>query len=529
MKKVLFVLALASCAALLGCDRGGLTCDAPKLACGEACVNAQTDPANCGGCGLACASGQSCSAGVCTCASGATRCGEACVDTGSDTENCGTCEERCEANELCEEGACVEDCAAGRTLCGTGCVDVDSDRANCGACGTSCAQGQSCAGGACTATVFAACFNTGELVALDDDLQPAAASTLVGSGPQALARGANRVLVADAVDNALYGFDPASSPLAKSAGADRLGKAASQLLVKNGRAFVVNTGDNTVQVVDLTKATPAEIDTSRTIDEIATKVGSPASEANTAPAFAAFAGEKLYVSLTGTCYPDPEAGHQAGNRLLEVDVSTTPGALGRELVFAATDYERDEGVTESSPRPAGVAARGTTLYVAIGNLAPGCMGSAGPGYLAVVDTAAATLSARNLKLPDACRNPAYVLASETRLYVSCLGSYGAGAQPEEALVVLDAATEQVVATTVFPRCEGFEDGPNACRTAVPGRLALHGNRLLVADNNAGRILVTDLDGAIPAGFEQGVQICGPKCYGENTDCYQFTSDVLSIR
>lgn len=529
MKKLLFWLSLSSCAALLGCDRGELTCEAPKRACGDTCVNVQTDPANCGGCGVACAADQICNAGACECPAGSSLCGDACVDTKSDAANCGGCGKRCEANAVCDDGACAVECAAGKELCVSGCVDLSADRFNCGQCGNRCAQGQSCVAGRCTATVFAACFNTGELVALDDNLQPAAASALVGSGPQALARGADRVLVADAVDNALYGFDPSSSPLAKAAGADRLGKAASQLLVKNGRAYVVNTGDNTVQVIDLNKAAPAEIDASRTIDEIATKVGNPASEANTAPAFAAFAGDRLFVSLTGSCYPDPDAGHQAGNRLLEIDVSTTPGTLGRELVFDAADYERDEGVAASSPRPAGVAARGTTLYVAIGNLNPNCFGSAGPGYLAVVDTAAATLTARNIKLPAPCRNPAYVLASETRVYVSCLGSYGGGAQPEEALVVLDAATEEIVATTVFPRCESFEDGPNACRTAVPGRLSLHGDRLLVADNNAGRILVTDLDGAVPAGFEQGVQICGPKCYGENTDCYQFTADVLSIR
>jgi hypothetical protein len=40
---------------------------------------------------------------------------------------------------------------------------------------------------------------------------------------------------------------------------------------------------------------------------------------------------------------------------------------------------------------------------------------------------------------------------------------------------------------------------------------------------------TDLDGKPVAGLESGVQICQPKCYGEGTDCYQFTSDVLSFR
>lgn len=435
----------------------------------------------------------------------------------------------------CDRGGLI--CEQPLADCGGSCTAVETDPANCGGCGFACAENETCRASSChpcppegcsAGSVFATCFNSGELVGLDDQLVPVSRA-LVGAGPQALARSGARLLAADALDNALYRFAPQAAPLAKEPGSDRLGHAANQVVVREGRAYVVNSTDNTVQVLDLSRAAPAaeQPDTSRTVDEIPTKPLEAASAANTSPSFAAFAADKLYVTLVGTC---DAAGDLAGNRILELDVAQVPGAITRELVFRAEDFEKDEGVAANSPRPSGIATRGSTLYVAVGNLNPSCVGSAGPGYLAIVDTSAAKLAARTIKLPATCRNPAAVLATAERIYVTCPGSYGWGASPDEALLVLDAATEQVLSATRFPRCPTVEDGPEACRTAVPGRMTLHGERLLIADSNAGRLLVTDLDGNVPTGLEKGVNLCAPICYGENnTGCYQYTSDVLSLR
>jgi hypothetical protein len=525
------LLSILLAGALAACDRGSVTCESPNATCGGRCIPVQSDPANCGGCGITCEADQSCVEGRCECATGSTFCAGTCVDVRTDARHCGGCGQPCGANSVCESGECVSSCSAGTTLCGSSCVDLATDRINCGECGERCAQGQSCLAGTCGAAVLAACFNTGELVALDEALVPAASSALVGAGPQALARGADRVLVADTIDNALYRFDPTALPLAKEAGSDLLGHAANQVLVRGQRAFVVNSNDNTIQILDLSKAAPAAAlpENGRTVDEIPTTPPGATSASNTSPSFVAFAADRLYVTLVGTCGDAGALGDVAGNRLLEIDVSEIPGKVTRELVFRAEDFKKDEAAA-NSPRPSGLAARGSLLYVAIGNLNLNCVGSAGPGYLAVVDTAAETLSARTIELPAACRNPAAVLTTEDRIYVTCPGSYGWGATADEALVVLDAVSEQVLQTTQFPRCAGFEDGPQACRTAVPGRMTQHGDRLLIADSNAGRLLVTDLDGKIPSGLEQGVHICAPICYGEdNTSCYQFTSDVLSLR
>ena len=73
-------------------------------------------------------------------------------------------------------------------------------------------------------------------------------------------------------------------------------------------------------------------------------------------------------------------------------------------------------------------------------------------------------------------------------------------------------------------------GPTACKTAVPGRSAVHGDKLLIGDANSGRLLVTDLDGAISTDFTDGVSVCPLNCYGDpSAVCSQFISDVLTLQ
>lgn len=508
---VLLALALGLLGA--GCNTGAAKCDAPLTVCSPTvCANLDSDPQHCGTCGNVCATGEACISGLCACPVGTVPCSGTCTSLNTDPKNCGAC-----GND-CGEELCVLNPGNQKYECG------------CPAGGCQCPAGQSPVDGACKATVFAACFNTGELVALDDDLRAQTTRLSVGEGPQSMAYGAGKVLVGDALGNVLYSVDPASLPLAKAAGSDRLDTVFNHVVVRGEKAYAVSSGDNVVQVIDLAKATPAAVgDTGRTVDEIPMSLATPPAAQNTNPSFAAFAGDKLYVTLLGTCDP---AGDAAGNRLLELDVSAVPGKVTRELVFHAADYEKDAGATANSPRPAGLAAVGAKLYVAIGNLNSNCWGNAGPGYLAVVDTAADPMTSTALKLPDQCRNPGFVVASATRVYVSCLGSYGSAATVQEALVVLDPATNAVLTTTTFKRCDDpYEVGPAACKTAVPGRMALHGNQLLVGDNNAGRLLVTDLDGHLVSGLEAGVDLCPLKCPNGDTTktCYQFVGDVTAIR
>ena len=76
--------------------------------CGDACVDLQTSPSHCGGCGIACGGGTTCVRGACLCpASQPTACGGRCVDSRSDPSNCGGCDTRCTSAQRCESGRCV--------------------------------------------------------------------------------------------------------------------------------------------------------------------------------------------------------------------------------------------------------------------------------------------------------------------------------------------------------------------------------------------------------------------------------------
>ncbi|NOY89787.1 MAG: hypothetical protein GXP55_01165 [Deltaproteobacteria bacterium] len=114
-------------------DGAGPICPSPtQTDCGTpiGCVDLQTDPLNCGSCGIDCGSG-TCDAGACTgtsCVGARTECFGTCVDLASDTMNCGGCGRGCAAAETCVSGACVTptasfcDCAGGEICLGGTCA-----------------------------------------------------------------------------------------------------------------------------------------------------------------------------------------------------------------------------------------------------------------------------------------------------------------------------------------------------------------------------------------------------------------------
>src|SRR5215472_1884455 len=112
----------------------GVNCS-PLAACGNACINLNTDPNNCGGCGNRCpASTPSCLNGSCvlTCATDSgpmlTNCSNACVDLQTDSMHCGSCTTACAQGEQCTNGACG--CPTGQRPCNGQCVDLNSDPAH---------------------------------------------------------------------------------------------------------------------------------------------------------------------------------------------------------------------------------------------------------------------------------------------------------------------------------------------------------------------------------------------------------------
>ena len=130
------------------------------------CVDAQSNPQNCGASGNACATGQACRAGTClgqACVSGQTVCssynGTVCTNTQTDFYNCGACGNSCYtyvSNGMatgCVAGRCGATCNSGLTACSSSlnlvCTNLATDSSNCGACGNPCAPGQTCQAGTC--------------------------------------------------------------------------------------------------------------------------------------------------------------------------------------------------------------------------------------------------------------------------------------------------------------------------------------------------------------------------------------------
>ncbi|MDR0965784.1 MAG: hypothetical protein LBM75_04670 [Myxococcales bacterium] len=165
-------------------------------------------------------------------------------------------------------------------------------------------------------SVFATCFATSELVELDADLN-LVSTRVIGSGAQVLASTGDELLVGDTIDNALYAFDLSHEPIAQVQGSDRLGMATNQILVNGDRAFAITSTDNTIQVIDLSKARGGDFSTARVVDQIPTASSTSPDATNTNPYLGAIAGGHLYVTLMGACTPD---GDTAGNRLIRVEL-----------------------------------------------------------------------------------------------------------------------------------------------------------------------------------------------------------------
>jgi hypothetical protein len=87
-------------------------------------------------------------------------CGAACVDTDSNAANCGGCDMACGPSEVCADGVCAMECAGGEIVCEGGCISPESDLGFCGAsgdceganAGVACEGDEVCTGGECTTT-----------------------------------------------------------------------------------------------------------------------------------------------------------------------------------------------------------------------------------------------------------------------------------------------------------------------------------------------------------------------------------------
>ncbi|MBL8685465.1 MAG: hypothetical protein JNK05_40190 [Myxococcales bacterium] len=147
----------------------GTGCPPGRTRCGTACVDTQTDVANCGACGTSCAVANgtpACVAGACrvaTCNADFADCdgnaANGCETSLNTAMNCGACRRTCSgATPNCDTGAgmCTSGCTGAQVRCGAACVETATDVSNCGSCGNACPSRPnamvSCAASACRYT-----------------------------------------------------------------------------------------------------------------------------------------------------------------------------------------------------------------------------------------------------------------------------------------------------------------------------------------------------------------------------------------
>ena len=152
------------------CIAGQCACGVGRTRCGTACINTQTDAANCGGCGQVCPGLATCRGGECACDATCTapqqvdsdRCVCVCPPTGCpdgqsvDPETCACVDAPTEVitcgdmqTDAANCGACGQACTSGEACCGGTCTSLKADRRNCGACGKHCRNGSRCRKGRC--------------------------------------------------------------------------------------------------------------------------------------------------------------------------------------------------------------------------------------------------------------------------------------------------------------------------------------------------------------------------------------------
>jgi hypothetical protein len=505
-------LALPAVLLLTACPPTGVVCKPGTVPCGNGCIDPTSDRRNCGGCGLACATGEDCvrpegaEVSQCTCRGGTTECAGACVVTAYDARHCGACGNACADGQVCENGACRAACTAGQfARCGDSCIDVSSDVANCGACGATCEQGQQCRAGLCSYEAVAACYWSGQVVGFSPGTGVKGPLSDVGSNPGALAAVGSTLLAADGTDRRLYSAVPgAGGAWLQGSRAFTTGAVPNQVLVARPYVFVVNASTATLQVLEEGKSAGAVTVEGVEAPLTLGTVGEVNLGVNTFPQGAARVGDVLWVPLYGGFGAEAA---DAGQALVKVNVATpAQPALVGTVSLKGLDLKPFDGGTPVA-RPFAVTAHRGHVYVALNNLHPDTYAPEGPGLLAKVDPATDAVSVIDLGAGD-CLNPQWVTSLGDALAVSCGGrvTYSPTFEVERVeasgVLLLDGADAKL-ATWTSGACASRDAG---CLPMMPGRLAAQGTRLLVSDQNAGRVVVLETaDGGLTE--VRGVEAC----------------------
>lgn len=356
---------------LVGCGEE-LVCPTGQAACGDACVQVDADPANCGTCGNACGDGEACRAGACT-----------------------DCASACGAGQTCEGGVCRADVYVA-------CFSSDDVR------GVTSALEPAGPARAVDDGPLSLAWSGGRLfashslvptvVGFEPNVAGEARFTLGGGDLQNVRASGGLLLVTDALASTLVAIDPARGvvdeiALARAAG---VGENPTGVAIAGDVAVVALYGDAAAPSFDAGQALAVvEVGASRACAaqpcgavlrrislDIPRTAGAPG--AYDPPGFpfpsrAAAVGTKVYVTLAnleeecsafGCFYTRP-----AGNgRLAVVDTTSSAPATFVDLGAECTN-------------PGALAPDGTTLWVscgASGTVVPVAVGGAAPAVGAAV-------------------------------------------------------------------------------------------------------------------------------------------------
>ena len=133
----------------------------------------------------------------CVCDLGQLKCDARCVDSNTDPANCGGCGVMCEPEEYCAAGVCAPICAPPLTLCTNICVNLQDNNAYCGSCTTPCGIGAACIEGQCVGRAV------GHVVLIGHDMSAARVpmQTMVGNAVFLVRGSPVRVLAYDEATN----------------------------------------------------------------------------------------------------------------------------------------------------------------------------------------------------------------------------------------------------------------------------------------------------------------------------------------
>ncbi|GMU58549.1 MAG: hypothetical protein AMXMBFR34_03120 [Myxococcaceae bacterium] len=506
MKRLGSVVLVGVAAGLLGCPQSGVVCREGTVPCGLGCVDTANDVRNCGVCGTACGASQECKSGACTCTPGTALCDGSCVVFDYDARHCGGCNQACATGQVCEQGVCRASCSVGSTIrCGDSCVDAQTDELHCGACGHACTQGEVCRAGVCGYEAVAACYWSGQAVGFSPSTGSRGPLSDFGTNPAALARYQGTLLAADGMDNRLYQAVPNASGggFSQVARANSTGAVPNQVLVAPPYVYVANAGSGTLQVLkegfdggDVILL-DAGVQGGVALGTVAELPLGP----NTYPQGLAMLGDTLWVPLYGGF---GAAAADAGQEVLAVSVATpeAPVVTGR-ISLKGLDLKPFDGGTPVA-RPFSVTAHRGAVYVALNNLNPDTYAAEGPGLLARIEPSDGGVSVIDLGGAD-CLNPQWVAPVGDALAVSCGGkvqyspTYTVESVAAAGLVLVGASDVRVAAwSSACPADAGVTaDGGPACLPMMPGRFSVTGQRVLLSDQNAGRVVLVDVaDGGL---------------------------------